>query len=213
MTSWPAAAPQFHPIVYPWGRCSRSNRSFTSASNTNVSCTQSIHAHQRIIRQSSRDFRHQRRHANESTRRGSAGIPLFDRPLRLLNNSDGVVHARQPATLFFLAKDSVLCRSPIPVILEFSGMVPGLPLESDMSEIAFPSTYNEPTVMWRMRHANGRRAQATIEPTNSGTRVLWFMNDRPLDVRHFADWTSAIEWTDRLRAQQWTVGWRLSDDI
>jgi len=82
-----------------------------------------------------------------------------------------------------------------------------------MSETAFPSTYNEPTVMWRMRHANGRRAQAMIEPTNSGTRVLWFMNDRPLDVRDFADWTSAIEWTDRLRAQQWTVGWRLSDDI
>ena len=85
--------------------------------------------------------------------------------------------------------------------------------ESAMSDVALPSTYNEPTVMWRMRHADGRRAQAVIDSTNSGTRVLWFVNDRPLAVRHFADWTSAIEWTNRLRAQQWTVGWRLSDDI
>ena len=82
-----------------------------------------------------------------------------------------------------------------------------------MSETALPSTYNEPTVMWRMRHADGRCAQAVIEPTNSGTRVLWFVNDHHLGVRHFADWMSAIEWTDRLQAQQSTVGWRLSDDI
>jgi hypothetical protein len=39
------------------------------------------------------------------------------------------------------------------------------------------------------------------------------VNGHSLEVRDFADWTSAIEWTDRLRAQQWTVGWRLSDEI
>jgi hypothetical protein len=39
------------------------------------------------------------------------------------------------------------------------------------------------------------------------------VNGQPLEGRDFADWTSAIEWTERLRAQQWTVGWRLSDDI
>ena len=82
-----------------------------------------------------------------------------------------------------------------------------------MSEVALPSTYNEPTVMWRMRHADGRSAQAVIDPMKSATRVLWFVNEQPLDVRYFADWTGAIEWTDRLRTQQWTVGWRLSDDI
>ena len=82
-----------------------------------------------------------------------------------------------------------------------------------MSEIAVPSTYSEPTVIWRMRHADGRSAQAVIDPMNSGMRVLWFVNDQPLYVRYFADWTDAIEWTCRLRTQQWTVGWRLSDDI
>jgi hypothetical protein len=82
-----------------------------------------------------------------------------------------------------------------------------------MSEDALPSTYNEPTVMWRMRHADGRSAQAVIDPANGGPRVLWFVNGHPLGVRYFADLAAAIEWTDRLRAQQWTVGWRLSDDI
>ena len=82
-----------------------------------------------------------------------------------------------------------------------------------MSEIALPSTYNEPTVMWRMRRADGRRAQAVIDPTKSGTRVLWFVNGQPLGVRYFDDWAGAIEWTDRLQSQYWTVGWRLSDDI
>jgi hypothetical protein len=86
-------------------------------------------------------------------------------------------------------------------------------VENTMSEIALPSTYNEPTVMWRMRHADGRSAQAVIDPTSGATRALWFVNGRPLGVRCFADWTSAIEWTDQLRAQQWTVGWRLSDDL
>jgi hypothetical protein len=84
---------------------------------------------------------------------------------------------------------------------------------SALSEMAVPSTYNEPTVMWRMRHADGRHAQAVIDPTNGATRVVWYVNDYPVAVRNFADWTAAIAWTERLRAQQWTVGWRLTDDI
>ena len=85
--------------------------------------------------------------------------------------------------------------------------------DSDMSEIALPSTYNEPTVMWRMTHRDGRWAQAVIDPLTSGARTQWFVNGHPLATCVFADWTSAIAWTDRLRAQQWTVGWRLSDDM
>jgi hypothetical protein len=82
-----------------------------------------------------------------------------------------------------------------------------------MSENAVPCTYNEPTVIWRMQHRDGRCAQAVIDPLRTGARVRWFVNDHPIGVRYFADWTGAIEWTDRLRAQQWTVGWRLTDDI
>jgi hypothetical protein len=85
--------------------------------------------------------------------------------------------------------------------------------ESDMAEIALPSTYNEPTVMWRMTHRDGRWGQAVIDPLTSGARAQWFVNGHPLAICDFADWTSAIAWTDRLRAQQRTVGWRLSDDL
>jgi hypothetical protein len=83
--------------------------------------------------------------------------------------------------------------------------------ESDM--IAVPSTYNEPTVMWRMRHRDGRSAQAVIDSTENVVRAQWFVNGREVDSRCFADLTSAIAWTDRLRAQQWAVGWRVSEDI
>ena len=85
--------------------------------------------------------------------------------------------------------------------------------ESDMAEIALPSTYNEPTVMWRMTHRDGRWGQAVIDPLTSGARAQWFVNGHPLAICDFADWTSAMAWTDRLRAQQWTVGWRLSEDL
>ncbi len=64
-----------------------------------------------------------------------------------------------------------------------------------------------------MRRADGRRAQAVIDPTDGRIRVLWFVNGRPLGVRYFDDWARAIEWTDRLQAQYWTVGWRLTDEI
>jgi hypothetical protein len=67
--------------------------------------------------------------------------------------------------------------------------------------------------MWRMRHRDGRYGQAVIDPTNGGARALWFVNGHPLGVHCFADWTGAIEWTDRLQVDQWTIGWRLSDDI
>jgi hypothetical protein len=82
-----------------------------------------------------------------------------------------------------------------------------------MSEIIRPSTYNEPTVMWRMRRANDSSAHALIDTVEGRPRVVCFVNSRPVGARYFDDWTSAIQWSDRLRAQYWTVGWRvLSDD-
>jgi len=92
-------------------------------------------------------------------------------------------------------------------------MVPALPhVGSDMSEIILPSTYNEPTVMWRMRRANDSSAHALIDTVEGRPRVVWFVNGRPVGARYFDDWTAAIQWSDTLRAQYWTVGWRLLQD-
>jgi len=83
---------------------------------------------------------------------------------------------------------------------------------SAMSDSILPSTYNEPTVMWRMQHANGSSAHALIDTVDGSARVVWFVNGRPVGARYFDDWAGAIQWSDRLRAQYWTVGWRLLSD-
>lgn len=72
-------------------------------------------------------------------------------------------------------------------------------------------TYNEPTVMWRMRRGARLWAHAVIGPQGAGAWVIWFVNDRPLGVRSFGDWTSAIQWSDQMRRQNWIAGWR--DDV
>ena len=70
--------------------------------------------------------------------------------------------------------------------------------------------------MWRMRRGKDRWAHAVIGPLDRGARVIWFVNSRPLGVRDFDDWTSAIRWSDQMRDQNWKVGWRLipeSDNV
>jgi hypothetical protein len=118
----------------------------------------------------------------------------------------------KPGGYLYSARSKTPCigRAPFLMKRDFDEGI-SLASESVMSEITSPSTYNEPTVIWRMRHADGRSARAVIDPMSSATRVLWFVDDQPLYVRYFADWTGAIEWSNRLRAQQWTVGWRLVD--
>ena len=66
--------------------------------------------------------------------------------------------------------------------------------------------------MWRMRRGKDRWAHAVIGPLGLGARVLWFVNSRPVGVRDFEDWTSAIRWSDLMRDHNWKVGWRLVPD-
>jgi len=62
--------------------------------------------------------------------------------------------------------------------------------------------------MWRMRRSDGRCAHAVIGFEGRGAWVIWFLNDRPIGVRDFEDWSSAIQWSERMQIQNWTVGWR-----
>jgi hypothetical protein len=73
-------------------------------------------------------------------------------------------------------------------------------------------TYNEPTVMWRMQRGDRMFAQAVIAPAADGASVIWFVNGRPLGMREFTDWGSAIAWSDRIRHQNWVAGWRLTEN-
>jgi hypothetical protein len=81
-----------------------------------------------------------------------------------------------------------------------------------MSRFETPVTYNEPTVMWRMRRGQAHWTHAVIGQHGSGARLVWFVNSRPIGVRDFDDWTTAIRWSDQMREHNWKVGWRLVPD-
>ena len=66
--------------------------------------------------------------------------------------------------------------------------------------------------MWRMQRGPRLRAHAMIGLRDGAAWVMWFLNDHALDVREFGDWESALRWSDRLRDQNWSVGWRLLAD-
>ncbi|HZM93016.1 MAG TPA: hypothetical protein VFB92_06330 [Vicinamibacterales bacterium] len=66
--------------------------------------------------------------------------------------------------------------------------------------------------MWRMRRADGKQSHAMIAPRSDGAIVVWFINGHPIGYRDFNDWTSALDWSDRLKAQNWAVGWRLASE-
>ena len=74
-----------------------------------------------------------------------------------------------------------------------------------------PSTSNpnsETVVLWRMQRATGLHSHAVIGPRSDGAVIIWFINDRPMGYRDFTDWTSALEWSNQLRQQNWAAGWR-----
>jgi hypothetical protein len=78
-------------------------------------------------------------------------------------------------------------------------------------ETSLPSTYDEPTVMWTMSRPDGRHVQAIVNPAGRGASVFWLLNGVALGVRHFDDWTAAIECSDRLKTQYRCAGWSAVD--
>jgi hypothetical protein len=63
--------------------------------------------------------------------------------------------------------------------------------------------------MWR---ADGQSSHAVIDPRLGGVAVIWFVNGRPLGLRDFDDWTSALLWSEQMQAQNWIAGWRLAPE-
>ena len=83
-----------------------------------------------------------------------------------------------------------------------------------VSESLARAGYDEPTVMWRMKRADGQSSHALIDPRPERAALIWFVNDRPLGFREFDDLDSALRCSNQMQAQNWAAGWRLaSDDI
>lgn len=62
--------------------------------------------------------------------------------------------------------------------------------------------------MWRMRRGASLTTHAVIRPRGAAAWVTWYVNDHPIGVREFEDWTAAMQWSDRMQFQNWTAGWR-----
>ena len=81
-----------------------------------------------------------------------------------------------------------------------------------MSETPTQPNYDQPTVLWRMKRADGLMAHAVVDAHASRAIVTWFVSGRPLGSRDFGDWASALRWCDQLQVQNWSVGWRLESE-
>lgn len=77
-----------------------------------------------------------------------------------------------------------------------------------MQKLPIPATYDEPTVMWRMRRGENLTTHAILRPRGSHAWVTWYVNEHPIGVREFEDWSAALQWADRMHFQNWTAGWR-----
>lgn len=69
----------------------------------------------------------------------------------------------------------------------------------------------QPTVMWRMIRPNGLRAHLVIGREGRRYWAAWFLNATVLGVRDFSELGSAIDFSDRMQFQNWSIGWRLDD--
>ena len=68
-------------------------------------------------------------------------------------------------------------------------------------------TYDEPAVLWRLRHPGGDVARATLIPGSPST-LVYFVNDRFERGENFDEWGPAVEQAERVKLQMLDDGWR-----
>ena len=66
--------------------------------------------------------------------------------------------------------------------------------------------------MWRMERPGGLASHLVIASQPNGALAAWFLNGRPQGLRAFDDVGGAIQFSDRMQHQNWSVGWRLAPD-
>jgi hypothetical protein len=85
--------------------------------------------------------------------------------------------------------------------------VKGWYLNCLLLDVARAYRYNEPTVIWRLRHLDGRTAHAVIVPNGRKALAVWFMSGAPQKIRDFRTWRVAIDWLEDARSILETSGW------
>jgi hypothetical protein len=73
------------------------------------------------------------------------------------------------------------------------------------------TTYSEPTVLWTLRHADGRVARATLIPGTPRSTLVWVVDETLDRAENFDDWDLALARAEMTRLALLEEGW-LEDD-
>lgn len=73
------------------------------------------------------------------------------------------------------------------------------------------ASYSEPAVLWRLKHADGRRARATLIPGVPHSTLVFFLDDRFDRGENVSDWEPAIARAEEVRRALENEGWTTDD--
>lgn len=72
-------------------------------------------------------------------------------------------------------------------------------------------SYSGPAVLWRLRHASGAVARATVIPGAPASTLVVFVDDRFERGENFEDWGCALARADEIRRDLEGQGWQAVD--
>ena len=81
-----------------------------------------------------------------------------------------------------------------------------------MRQRSAPATYNEPTLMWRMRHPRCGQAHAVIIPIKHQESAVWCIINFAQGARDFEEWREAILWLNAVCLELEADGWQVVED-
>lgn len=70
------------------------------------------------------------------------------------------------------------------------------------------STFDENTVLWRLRNPEGVLARVTFIPGRPENTLAWFLGDTLDRVENYASWDAAVKRAEETKAELLASGWR-----
>ena len=69
-------------------------------------------------------------------------------------------------------------------------------------------TYTEPTLLWRLRHGDGRVVRAMLIPGSPASTLVYFVDDRFEKGENFRDWEPALRKAQAFKETLLAEGWK-----
>jgi hypothetical protein len=73
------------------------------------------------------------------------------------------------------------------------------------------TSFTDPAVLWRLRHANGDFARAMVIPGTPESTLVFFVNDQFDRGENFVEWDAALARAEAVRADLIGQGWMAVD--